>query len=87
MLNIAEIRFDLTNIQSISDMRSPFDHHSSIGVGLYDGKWTDALGVQFLGAFMIEYEAFVTWLVVMVMAFLICTSKVIINDNLPTRLQ
>jgi hypothetical protein len=43
MLNIAKVRFDLPNIQSISDMRSPLDSNSSIGMGLYDRKGTDGL--------------------------------------------
>jgi hypothetical protein len=70
-------------------MRSLLYSHSSIGVSLNDRKRTYVLGrsIEFLCAFMIEYEVFITWFVVMVTVFLICTSKVIINDRLTMCLQ
>ncbi len=68
-------------------MRRTLDRHSSVDMGLCDKKWTNMLRVKFFGTFVIEDEAFVTWLIIMVAAFFVGTSKVIIDDCLTTCLQ
>jgi hypothetical protein len=51
LLNIAKIRLDLPNIQSIGDMGSPLYSDGSISMGLCNEKWTNVLSIKFLGAF------------------------------------
>jgi hypothetical protein len=77
---LSKIGFDLANIDTICDMGSVLDGDGSVHMGINYRERTDVFGVKIFCCFMIENEAFITWLVVT--AFPVCTSKVVINYNL-----
>jgi mannitol-specific phosphotransferase system IIBC component len=53
-------------------------------VGVNDRERTDAFGIKLSGSFLVKNEAFIAWLVIVMTAFFISSSKIVIDDNLST---
>jgi hypothetical protein len=66
----------------ICDMGSVLDGDGSVHVGIDNRERTDVFGVKLFCCFMIKNKAFIAWLVIVVMAFPVCTLNVVINYNL-----
>jgi hypothetical protein len=78
-----KVRLNLANVDMICDMGSALDDgDSAINMGIDDWERTHILSIELFGCFVIKNEAFIAWLVVVVMAFFVCSLKVVINDNL-----
>jgi hypothetical protein len=76
---------NLANIDTISDMGSALDGDSrTINMGVNDRERTEVFGIKLFGSFMVKNEAFITWLVIVMMVFLVGTLKIVIDDNLST---
>jgi hypothetical protein len=63
-------------------MRCVLNGDSTIGVSVNNPKRMDKMGIELTSGIVVKDKTFVTWLVIMVMAFLIGTAEVVINDNL-----
>jgi hypothetical protein len=69
-------------------MGGVLDGDSAIDMGIDDAKRTDVFGVKLFGClFVVHDEAFIAWLIAVVMAFFVCSSKVVINDDMLTFLE
>jgi hypothetical protein len=84
---MTKVRSDLANVDTICDMGSALDGDCVINMGIDDRERTNILGVNFFGCFVVKNESFLTWLVVVMTAFFVSLSKIVINDDLSSFLE
>jgi hypothetical protein len=73
-LAITAASFILADIHTISDVGCPLNRNSAIDICMNNGEWPNETSVELTGSLVVQDEAFITRLVVMLMTFVASSS-------------
>ena len=80
-------RLQATDVDSLKDVRTAFDHDGSIGMDFNDVEWTNGLGIELALDFLVKDKHLITWLVVVVETTLVFREQLDINAKLSLLLE